>query len=84
MWVPLSRCHSSPCSHSLQPDLRTTCGINGNYGGYYIHYGIREHAMVAIANGLAAFNRGTIIPITSSFFMFYLVTVFYAFLVQRG
>jgi dihydroxyacetone synthase len=33
--------------------------------------------MAAIANGLAAFNRGTIIPVTSSFFMFYLVNIFY-------
>ncbi|KFY85071.1 hypothetical protein V500_08727 [Pseudogymnoascus sp. VKM F-4518 (FW-2643)] len=54
------------------PTLKTVCGINGNYGGRYIHYGIREHAMASIANGLAAFNRGTIIPVTSSFFMFYL------------
>lgn len=28
--------------------------------------------MAAIANGLAAFNPGTILPVTSSFFMFYL------------
>jgi len=28
--------------------------------------------MCAIANGLAAYNTGTIIPVTSSFFMFYL------------
>lgn len=28
--------------------------------------------MAGIANGLAAFNRGTFIPVTSSFFMFYL------------
>ncbi|KFZ08620.1 hypothetical protein V501_05894 [Pseudogymnoascus sp. VKM F-4519 (FW-2642)] len=54
------------------PTLKTVCGINGNYSGRYIHYGIREHAMASIANGLAAFNRGTIIPVTSSFFMFYL------------
>ncbi|KAG9238309.1 Transketolase, thiamine diphosphate binding domain-containing protein [Amylocarpus encephaloides] len=54
------------------PDLITVCGINGNYSGRYIHYGIREHAMAAIANGLAAFNPGTIVPVTSSFFMFYL------------
>ncbi|KAL3428799.1 Transketolase, thiamine diphosphate binding domain-containing protein [Aspergillus tetrazonus] len=54
------------------PDLRTTCGINGNYSGRYIHYGVREHAMAAISNGLAAFNPNTFIPITSSFFMFYL------------
>ncbi|KAL4745898.1 hypothetical protein BDW72DRAFT_210940 [Aspergillus terricola var. indicus] len=54
------------------PDLQTTCGINGNYSGRYIHYGVREHAMAAISNGLAAFNPNTFIPITSSFFMFYL------------
>ncbi|KAL4985452.1 Transketolase, thiamine diphosphate binding domain-containing protein [Aspergillus falconensis] len=54
------------------PDLRTTCGINGNYSGRYIHYGVREHAMAATSNGLAAFNPNTFIPITSSFFMFYL------------
>ncbi|KAL4912884.1 Transketolase, thiamine diphosphate binding domain-containing protein [Aspergillus aurantiobrunneus] len=55
-----------------RPDLRTTCGINGDYSGRYIHYGVREHAMAAISNGLAAFNPNTFIPITSSFFMFYL------------
>ncbi|KAH8883491.1 dihydroxyacetone synthase [Thozetella sp. PMI_491] len=54
------------------PELRTACGLDGNYGGRYIHYGIREHAMCAISNGLVAFNRGTFLPITSSFFMFYL------------
>ena len=54
------------------PALQTECGINGSYEGRYIHYGVREHAMCAISNGLAAYNPGTILPITSSFFMFYL------------
>ncbi|UPX12065.1 Formaldehyde transketolase [Ascochyta rabiei] len=54
------------------PDLKTNCGITGNYSGRYIHYGIREHAMCAISNGLAAFAPNTFIPTTSSFFMFYL------------
>ncbi|KAH1484786.1 hypothetical protein KXX26_000600 [Aspergillus fumigatus] len=54
------------------PELKTTCGLNGNYTGRYIHWGIREHAMASISNGLAAFNKGTILPITSSFFMFYI------------
>ncbi|GAW14679.1 hypothetical protein ANO14919_040820 [Xylariales sp. No.14919] len=54
------------------PDLRPACGITGNYTGRYIHWGIREHAMAAISNGLAAYNKGTILPVTSSFFMFYL------------
>lgn len=54
------------------PDLKTACGINGDYSGRYIHWGIREHAMASISNGLAAFNKGTIIPVTSTFFMFYI------------
>ncbi|GAM43975.1 hypothetical protein TCE0_060r19223 [Talaromyces pinophilus] len=54
------------------PDLKTTCGINGDYSGRYVHWGIREHAMASISNGLAAFNKGTILPVTSSFFMFYI------------
>ncbi|KAF2094758.1 hypothetical protein NA57DRAFT_68327 [Rhizodiscina lignyota] len=54
------------------PDLRTTCGLDGTYQGRYVHYGVREHAMAAISNGLAAFSPNTIIPVTSSFFMFYL------------
>ncbi|KAI1871711.1 hypothetical protein JX265_005697 [Neoarthrinium moseri] len=54
------------------PNIKTTCGINGTYAGRYIHYGVREHVMCAVSNGLAAFNPGTIIPVTSSFFMFYL------------
>ncbi|KAK7900268.1 hypothetical protein LTR67_004014 [Exophiala xenobiotica] len=54
------------------PELKTSCGLNGTYAGRYIHYGIREHAMASIANGLAAFNKGTFLPVTSTFFMFYL------------
>ncbi|SMR54755.1 unnamed protein product [Zymoseptoria tritici ST99CH_3D1] len=54
------------------PDLQTACGLNGRYDGRYIHWGIREHAMASASNGMAAFNKGTILPITSSFFMFYI------------
>ncbi|GJN93410.1 hypothetical protein Rhopal_006465-T1 [Rhodotorula paludigena] len=48
----------------------------GNFGGRQIRYGIREHSMAAIANGLAAYlpqsPEGTsgIIPVISTFFMF--------------
>ncbi|KAG7703362.1 hypothetical protein KL914_004747 [Ogataea haglerorum] len=56
----------------MDPTLSTQCGLGGDYSGRYIEYGIREHAMCAIANGLAAYNRGTFLPITSTFFMFYL------------
>jgi transketolase len=40
----------------------------GNYGGRYIHYGVREHAMAAAANGLAL--HGGVIPYTGTFFVF--------------
>lgn len=48
------------------PANHSQCGINGSYRGRYVHYGVREHAMAAIANGLAAYNPNTIIPVTSS------------------
>ncbi|KPI40299.1 Dihydroxyacetone synthase [Cyphellophora attinorum] len=57
------------------PDLNPSTGPDGSYSGRYIHYGIREHAMCAISNGIAAWGRPgaqTFIPITSSFFMFYI------------
>lgn len=37
----------------------------GDYSGTYIRYGVREHAMGAIANGLAAY--GGIIPFIGTF-----------------
>ncbi|KAJ5612720.1 hypothetical protein N7510_005914 [Penicillium lagena] len=43
-----------------------------HFDGRVIRYGIREHAMAAISNGLAAFNPGTFIPVTATFLMFYL------------
>lgn len=39
-----------------------------NYNGNYIHYGIREHAMGAIMNGLAV--HGGFIPLSSTFLSF--------------
>ncbi|RDK46560.1 hypothetical protein M752DRAFT_310084 [Aspergillus phoenicis ATCC 13157] len=43
-----------------------------SYRGRYIRYGIREHAMAAITNGLAAYNPGTFLPVTATFLMFYI------------
>lgn len=54
------------------PSLTPTSGPTGSYAGRYMHNGIREHLMAALANGLAAYNPGTIIPLTSTFLMFYL------------
>ena len=39
-----------------------------NYGGRYINYGIREHAMAGIMNGLAL--HGGIVPYAGTFFCF--------------
>jgi len=44
----------------------------GDYSGRQIRFGIREHAMVGVGNGLAAYQRGAFIPIMSTFFMFWL------------
>ncbi|KAF9887858.1 hypothetical protein FE257_009518 [Aspergillus nanangensis] len=43
-----------------------------HFDGRVIRYGIREHAMAAISNGLAAFGPGTFLPVTATFLMFYL------------
>ncbi len=40
----------------------------GNFAGRYMHYGIREHAMAAAANGMAL--HGGVIPYTGTFFVF--------------
>jgi transketolase len=40
----------------------------GNYGGRYIHYGVREHGMAAAANGVAL--HGGCIPYIGTFFVF--------------
>jgi transketolase len=40
----------------------------GNYGGRYIHFGVREHGMAACANGMAL--HGGIIPYIGTFFAF--------------
>ena len=42
--------------------------IPPDYQGNYINYGIREHAMAAITNGMAAY--GGIVPYASTFFVF--------------
>ncbi|KIV99418.1 transketolase [Verruconis gallopava] len=43
-----------------------------SFKGRYLRYGIREHAMASISNGIAAYNPGSFLPITATFFMFYL------------
>jgi transketolase len=40
----------------------------GNYGGRYIHYGVREHGMAAAMNGMAL--HGGVIPYGGTFLVF--------------
>lgn len=51
-----------------------------DFSGRYIRYGIREHAMASISNGIAAYSPGTFLPITATFLMFYI----YVSLAQFG
>ena len=54
----------SNCAITHQSKAITKNDFNGNY----IHYGIREHAMVAITNGIACY--GGFLPYGSSFLIF--------------
>ena len=44
------------------------CGGAWGYGGRNLHFGVREHAMAAIAGGMAI--HGGVIPFTATFFTF--------------
>lgn len=61
-------------SADLAPSTKTIMGDRGHYGhenyaGHNIHFGVREHAMGAIANGIAL--HGGMIPYTATFLVFY-------------
>jgi len=49
-------------------DLEGSSGGGWNYAGRNVHFGVREHAMGSIANGLAA--HGGFIPYGSTFLIF--------------
>ena len=53
-------------NNTLTPDLALL--TRDDYGGRYIHYGVREHAMAAIMNGLAL--HGGVIPYGGTFLVF--------------
>jgi transketolase len=40
---------------------------SSSFSGQYLHYGIREHAMISIANGISTYD---IIPVVSTFLVF--------------
>ena len=61
-------------SADLAPSTRTLlndCGDYGprDHGGRNLHFGVREHAMGAVANGMAL--HGGTIPYTATFLIFY-------------
>jgi transketolase len=49
-------------------DLQGSTGGGWSYAGRNLHFGVREHAMGAIANGLAA--HGGVLPYTATFLTF--------------
>ena len=60
-------------SADLAPSTKTILNDRGHYGpdeygGHNLHFGVREHAMGAVANGMAL--HGGIIPYTATFLLF--------------
>ncbi len=49
-------------------NLQGSIGGGWSYGGHNLHFGVREHAMGSIANGLGVY--GGIIPFTATFLTF--------------
>ena len=47
--------------------IKTDIITKNNFKGKYLHYGIREHAMCSIANGISTYG---IIPVVSTFLVF--------------
>jgi len=58
---------SADLSESNKTNIKGNVITRDNYNGKIINYGIREHAMAGIANGLAACG---ILPIVSTFLVF--------------
>lgn len=60
--------HSSAAAQAL------ASGHDAGWHGRQVRYGIREHAMAAIANGLSAYSSSSsaLVPVISTFFMFFL------------
>ncbi len=61
-------------SADLAPSTKTVLKDHGHYGfeeycGHNMHFGVREHAMGAIANGMSL--HGGAIPYTATFLVFY-------------
>ena len=67
--VPAMVGGSADLTHSNLTNTAATTPITpGEYGGRYVSYGVREHAMVAAMNGMAV--HGGIIPYGGTFLVF--------------
>lgn len=60
---------SADLSSSNNTKNKNSVYINSRYEGNYIPFGVREHAMAAISNGIAASGNG-FIPFTGTFLVF--------------
>ena len=58
---------SADLGESNKTLIKTNIINKNSFKGKYIHYGIREHAMCSIANGISTYN---IIPVVSTFLVF--------------
>jgi transketolase len=65
-WLRDSGDFQSPAH--LPEDLQGAVGGRWDYGGRNLHFGVREHAMGAIAGGMAL--HGGVIPCTGTFLVF--------------
>ena len=65
-WLKGKGDFQKPCELTTLPE--GACGGEWGYGGRNIHFGVREHAMAAIAGGMAI--HGGIIPFVATFFTF--------------
>lgn len=58
---------SADLGESTRTLIKSSHISSNDFSGKYINYGVREHAMMAIANGISTYN---ITPITSTFLIF--------------
>lgn len=47
-------------------------GMAVDFASTYVHFGIREHGMLAVANGIAAYSKRAYLPVTSTLSAFQL------------
>ena len=57
-----------PATRNGVVDMQGSCGGGWSYAGRNLHFGVREHAMGAIVNGMAA--HGGVVPYGSTFLIF--------------